>query len=103
MLRKQVLLIKDYPAIQSTLTSNFVISAGFAVYRPTLLIELVGSELVLNATGISLLFMGIGGIVAPPLSGNFSSSDTKLFQTIFFLTRFIAQVCLWNQQAIMML
>ncbi|KAL0275610.1 UNVERIFIED_CONTAM: hypothetical protein PYX00_003412 [Menopon gallinae] len=43
--------------------------ASFAVYRPGQLLALVGPERVLNGTGISLLFMGVGGIIAPPLTG----------------------------------
>lgn len=52
------------------------------------MVELVGLELVANATGIKFVMMGIGAILGPPLSGKifykiFSSSLPFSFVNIF--------------------
>lgn len=44
-------------------------SATFAVFRLILLLDLIETQMVENATGINLLFMGVTAISFPPLFG----------------------------------
>lgn len=53
--------------------------ACYAVFRPIILIELVGSEKLSDATGIALLVMGVASTIAPPFVGTICEKFGSFF------------------------
>ena len=71
-----------------TQVSVFVVygftSCGYWVLTGIVCIDVTGIEKFVLGYGVQLLFMGVSGIIGPPISGKFPSISYKIYKSQFY-------------------